>query len=77
MNEQVIRWFASMPNLEMVQILFFLASQDALEVMLFTDSLTHLLMVSIDLTDVTFVSDDTERGLDWCDSVEQRCHLET
>ena len=24
-------------------------------------------MVSNDLTDVTLVSDDTERGLDWCD----------
>ena len=34
----------------------FLASQDALEVMMFTYS---LLMVSIDLTDVTLVSDDT------------------
>ena len=40
----------------------FLASQDALG-----------LMVNIDLTDVTLVSDDTERGLDWCDSGEQRC----
>ena len=47
----------------------FLASQDALGVMLFTD----WLMVSIDLTDVTLVSDDTERGLDWCDSGEHRC----
>ena len=45
----------------------FLASQDALEVMF---SLTDWLMVSNDLTDVTLVSDDTERGLDWCDSVE-------
>ena len=25
-------------------------------------------MVINDLTDVTLVSDDTERGLDWCDS---------
>ena len=48
----------------------FLASQDALEVMLFTYSLAHSLMVSNDLTDVTLVSDDTERGLDWCDSGE-------
>ena len=32
--------------------------------------LTHSLMVSNDLTDVTLVSDDTERGLDWCDSGE-------
>ena len=41
----------------------FLASQDALEVMLFTywvsEWVRHLLMVSIDLTDVTLVSDDT------------------
>ena len=32
--------------------------------------LTDSLMVSNDLTDVTLVSDDTERGLDWCDSGE-------
>ena len=37
----------------------FLASQDALEVMLVTPWLTDWLMVSIDLTDVTLVSDDT------------------
>ena len=37
----------------------FLASQDALEVMLFTYWLTDYLMVSMDLTDVTLVSDDT------------------
>ena len=41
----------------------FLASQDALEVMLFTDWLTDLLtyslMVSFDFTDVTLVGDDT------------------
>ena len=37
----------------------FLASQDALEVMLFTYSL----MVSIDLTDVTLVSNDTKEDL--------------
>jgi len=35
------------------------------------------LMVSNDLTDVTLVSDDTERGLDWCDSGEWRWLLET
>ena len=40
-----------------------LASQDALELMLFTYWLTHWLMVSIDLTDVTLVSDDTFRRL--------------
>ena len=32
--------------------------------------LTDSVMVSNDLTDVTLVSDDTERGLDWCDSGE-------
>ena len=37
----------------------FLASQDALEVMLFTDSLTYWVDVSIDWTDVTPVGDDT------------------
>ena len=37
----------------------FLASQDALEVMRVTDSLTDSLDVSIDFTDVTLVSDDT------------------
>ena len=37
----------------------FLASQDALEVMLFTHSLTEWVMDSIYLTDVTLVSDDT------------------
>ena len=45
----------------------FLASQDALEVMRVTYSLTHslshLLSVSIDFTDVTLVSDDTRRRL--------------
>ena len=42
-------------------------SQDALEVMSVTDSVTYLLDVSIDLTDVTLVSDDTNRRLYWCD----------
>ena len=37
----------------------FLASQDSLEVMLFTDSLTDWLHVSIDLTDAILVGDDT------------------
>ena len=37
----------------------FLASQDALEVMFVTDSLTDLLIVSTDFTDVTMVSEDT------------------
>ena len=37
----------------------FLASPDALEVIVVTYSLTDLLSVSTDLTDVTLVSDDT------------------
>ena len=41
----------------------FLASQDALEVMRVTD----WVIVSIDFTDVTLVSDDTSRRLYWCD----------
>ena len=41
----------------------YLASQDALEVMRVTESLS----VSIDFTDVTLVSDDTYRRLYWCD----------
>ena len=45
----------------------FLASQDALEVMRVTYSLTESLSVSIDFTDVTLVSDDTYRRLHWCD----------
>ena len=48
----------------------YLASQDALEVMRVT-SLSHLLtywvIVSIDFTDVTLVSDDIYRRLYWCD----------
>ena len=59
----------------------FLASQDALEVMLVTDWLTdwlnHSLDVSIDLTDVTLVTDDTWRRLDRCDSGEWGCLLQT
>ena len=42
----------------------FLASQDALEVMRVTESLTHLLSVSVDFTDVTLVSEDTCRRPD-------------
>ena len=45
----------------------FLASQDALEVMRVTYSLTESLSVSIDFTDVTLVSDDTYKRLYWCD----------
>ena len=37
----------------------FLASQDALEVMRVTESLSQWVGVSIDFTDVTLVSDDT------------------
>ena len=39
--------------------LFFLASPDALEVIVVSYSLTHSVIVSTDLTDVTLVSDDT------------------
>ena len=45
----------------------FLASQDALEVMGVTDWLTDWVVVRIDLTDVTLVSDDTYRRLCWLD----------
>ena len=45
----------------------FLASQDALEVMRVTYWVTESLSVSIDFTDVTLVSDDTYRRLNWCD----------
>ena len=41
----------------------FLASQDAIEVM----SVTESVIVCIDLTDVTLVSDDAYRRLYWCD----------
>ena len=41
----------------------FLASQDAIEVML----VWEWLIVRIDLIDVTLVSDDTYRRLYWCD----------
>ena len=40
-----------------------LASQDATEVMFVSESL----IISIDFTDVTLVSDDTYRRLYWCD----------
>ena len=42
----------------------FLASPDALEVIVVTESLSHSLSVSTDLTDVTLVSDDTYCRLD-------------
>ena len=41
----------------------FLASQDALEVMYVSESVSQSVDVSIDLTDVTLVSDDTNRRL--------------
>ena len=47
--------------------LLFLASQDAPEVMRVTESLSQWVSVSIDFTDVTLVSDDTYRRLNWCD----------
>ena len=46
-----------------VCVCVFLASQDAIEVMYVSD----WVIVSIDLTDVTLVSDDTYRRLYWCD----------
>ena len=49
------------------QIYEFLASQDAIEVMWVTYWLTEWVIVRIDLTDVTLVSDDTYRRLYWCD----------
>ena len=45
----------------------FLASQDALEVMRVTHSLSNWVSVSIDFIDVTLVSDDTYKRLYWCD----------
>ena len=57
-------------NFDIVNILypvFFLASQDALEVMRVTEWLSNWVSVSIDFTDVTLVSDDTYRRLYWCD----------
>ena len=45
----------------------FLASPDALEVIVVSDLLTYSLSVSTDLTDVSLVSDDTWRRLYWCD----------
>ena len=79
-------------NLHLLQSnvkLFFLASQDAVEVMLFTHSLYSWLVLTWliwpwwvmipkeDLIYVTLVSDDTLRRLDWCDSGEWGCLLET
>ena len=60
--QSLLRLFSPHQDLSghiLTSVIRFLASQDALEVMLFTYSLTDLLMVSIDLTDVTLVSDDT------------------
>ena len=45
------------PRLSLIVVTVFLASQDALEVM----RVSHSLIVSTDLTDVTLVSDDTYR----------------
>ena len=47
---------------------FFLASQDAIEVMYVSEWLSEWVIVSIDLTDVTLVSDDTFRRIYWCES---------
>ena len=60
--------FPDMTLMTMISTLkVFLASQDALEVMRVTESLTDWVSVSIDFTDVTLVSDDTYRRLYWCD----------
>ena len=53
----------------------FLASQDAQEVMLVTDLLTDWWLS--DFTEVTLVSENAFQRLDWCDSGESRCLLET
>ena len=60
MTDLIVLWM-------IINGIYFLASQDALEVMRVTESLSHLLSVSIDFTDVTLVSDDTYRRLYWCD----------
>ena len=49
--------------IEVYVLMIFLASQDAIEVM----CVTEWVIVRIDLTDVTLVSDDTYRRLYWCD----------
>ena len=46
----------------MIMVRGFLASQDALEVML----VSELLTLRTKLTDVTLVSEDTDWGLYWC-----------
>ena len=43
----------------------FLASQDALEVMLVSESVSESLTLRTELTDVTLVSEDTYWGLYW------------
>ena len=48
--------------------LLFLASQDALEVMLVSESVSESLTLRTELTDVTLVSEDTYWGLYWWDS---------
>ena len=55
--------FSNLVVLKFLPNASFLASQDALEVMRVTESLSHSLSVSIDFTDVTLVSDDTYRRL--------------
>ena len=47
-----------------------LASQDALEMMLFTQSVSQSALA--DLTDVTLLSKDAFERLDWCDSGKVR-----
>ena len=48
----------AMMTMTILMMTIFLASQDALEVMSVTDSLSDSVIVRIDLTDVTLVSDD-------------------
>ena len=52
---------------ENFQIIPYLASQDALDVMRVSESVSQWVSVSIDFTDVTLVSDETYRRLYWCD----------
>ena len=49
-------------------VALFLASQDALEVMLVSESVSESLTLRTELTDVTLVSEDTYWGLYWQDS---------
>ena len=54
----------------------FSASQDAMEVMFVSEWVSELLIVSIDLSDVTLVSDDTYRRLYWYDPDDSDEHYD-